>query len=373
MKKNFFKKLATVLSLAMVVTSVAPLAGTSASAAATPDIKTRRTTAYEGNSYSYAVKNAKGYTVKWAVSGKLATISKAGKLTVKTNGAKAGTVVVSAAFYKNGKKVVTRKDSVAIKVSAKSVAIYTKDAVDFTAIPAGDVIDFNRKLTPANATSKTYFTVTDKDGAATTTATIDAAGKLTATAVGDYVVTATVRNAKDSKVLATATQAITVKHVIKEAKQIAINKVNVVFGSDVSKVITKSNISVEAKDTKANAYVKAVTFSADGKTATLEVYNNFTDKKAYTVTYDKKAVEFVASVGDVASVVVKDKTVKFAEPTDLDIALLDANGIDVTTATEMAKVTAKTTKNVGWVDLVNNGKIKVTLYNVGDVTTVTAT
>jgi hypothetical protein len=144
MKKNFVKKLAVALSLAMTVSTLAPAA--SADAAATPAFKTYYTSVYEngtnGGSYTYTVKNIKkGYTVKWSVTGDAKdyiTVSKAStkatkttvsnKITVNTNGASIGksgaTATVKAVVYNTkGTKVKTVSDKVTVKVQATDVSI----------------------------------------------------------------------------------------------------------------------------------------------------------------------------------------------------------------------------------------------------------
>lgn len=269
MKKNFAKKLATVLSMALVVASVAPV---TASAATAPDLKARRATVYEGKYYSYAATNVKGYTVKWAVSGEGAEFAELSNktgantyLSVETDGdlaAKNADLKLTAKFYKDGVLKQTRVDNVVIKVSATDVAINT--TVDTKLVSVGDKIDFNRTLTPANSTSKTYWKVLDKDDKEIAGA-IDAQGNFTVTKLGQYKVVAEVRNAKDAVLRASD-----------EVVVVASNKVASVTPINATQVEVKFTQPVDATDAALltqysinNVNPTSVAVSADKKTATL--------------------------------------------------------------------------------------------------------
>lgn len=306
MKKNFVKKLASVLSLALVVTTLAPAA--SASAAAAPNLAKRYTNVYEGNSYSYAVKNAAGLSVKWVVSGEGAEYAKLSNitgskttLTVDTNkevAAKNDAVVVSAKLYKAGKLVKTTGDVVTLKVSATNVDITT--AADVTSVAAGEVVDFNRSITPVNATSATYWSVTDKNGAATTKATIDASGKFTATTEGEYVVVAEAKNAKTGAVVAKDTQAVKVSFSVAEVKAVNSKTVTIKFTKPVlsstvvdgtntlTSAVTFTKIGAPQDITSSSA---GAVLSADGKTLTVTAQTTEFFAGSYAVTIDNTVMD----------------------------------------------------------------------------------
>jgi hypothetical protein len=115
--------------------------------------------------------------------------------------------------------------------------------------------------------------------------------------------------------------------------------------------------------------VKGLSFSADGKTVTLETYLSFADKKEYKLTYDKKDFNFTASVGAVASVVIKTDKVVFGTETAVKYVLYDANGIDITSVVDASRVTVDFETTNGYAT--DDGKI--TLFNKGDVATVKVT
>jgi hypothetical protein len=392
MKKNFVKKLAVALSLAMTVSTLAPAA--SADAAATPAFKTYRTSVYEngtnGGSYTYTVKNIKkGYTVKWSVTGDAKdyiTVSKAStkatkttvsnKITVNTNGASIGksgaTATVKAVVYNTkGTKVKTVSDKVTVKVQATDVSIYAADETNFvTAV--GAAYDLNRTLTPANSTSKTYWEVTDASGSAVDI--IDSQGVMTATAAGEYTVTANVKNSKTAKTVATATQKVTVKTaVLKSATQAKANEITATFAGDVSK-LTASDISIKRNSDNVVFPVKAVsTDKNDATKLTLTTYSDLKDGKEYTVTYGDDSVTFVATDGTVASLAIEPATVPYGEGTEIYVTGKDAQGIELFSyknSTKEAKMDIDVTVTSGTGYYADD---KLTLSAKGDTAKVVAT
>lgn len=373
MKKNFAKKLASVLSLAMVVTMV-PAAP--ASAATAPNLAKRYTNVYEGKSYSYTVKDAKGYSVKWVVSGEGAeyadlTKTTGAKTTLKldTNGEKAAKnskVVVSAKFYKNNKLVKTAGDAVKVKVSATAVDAVTAANVDSIAV--NEVADFNRTITPANATSVTYWSVTDKDGNATTDATIDKTGNFKATKVGEYVVVAEAKNAKNGVTIAKDTQAVKVVNKMSAVSQKSLDTISVTFTGNVKDAVKASDFTVKNAESLIKQAIKGVSFSEDGNTVDLQLYSELVNEKDYTVAYGDSTLTLSAKIGAPTRITVTGKTITFNEATAVDIKLFDENGVDVTSNANMARVTVSVDRGY-----YNNVDKKLTLYSVGDVANLTAT
>lgn len=382
MKKNFFKKLSFVTAFALVATAVAP-AGL-ASAATTPNLAERYATVYEGASRSYAVKNATGYTVKWTVSGEGAEYASLTKtsgaktaLSVDTEGelaAKNANVTVRANFYKDGKLVKSAGDVVTVKVNATALDI-TTDA-DVEAVPAGETVDFNRKITPANATSTTYWSVTDKDGKATTNATIDGAGNFKATKVGEYIVVAEAKNAKDGVVKAEDSQTVKVVLKMTKVELKAVSKVELTFNDSV-KGITASDIVITNTATKVRVPVKSVSLSADEKVVTAEIYDKFVNAKEYTVAAKESTLDFTAVIGSIDSIELLDQVVLPNTPTALKFRVLDANGVDISANYVLGSTIQVQTTNsyfvsaAGVVTFTKDGDFaKVTLSNTQyDITT----
>jgi hypothetical protein len=375
MKKNFFKKLSFVTAFALVATAVAP-AGL-ASAATTPNLAKRYTTVYEGASRAYAVKDATGYTVKWTVSGEGAEYASLSKtsgaktaLSVDTEGemaAKNANVTVRANFYKDGKLVKSAGDVVTVKVNATALDI-TSDA-DLTAVPAGTSVDLNRAITPANATSVTYWSVTDKDGKATTDATIDGAGNFTATKLGEYIVVAEAKNVKDGVVKAADTQAVTVVLNIVSAVQASTTDLDVTFNADMTGALA-SDFSIVKDDTKQVIAVKSV--EVEGKTVTVSTFAEIKDGKTYTVSYKGTSLQFVATDNKVASLAISPATVAYADPTTVKVALIDADGVILKEHNYSEEDDAKLDFKIETTEGYTSGK-ELVLFEKGNTAKATAT
>ncbi|MFA9463358.1 MAG: hypothetical protein ACERKN_03590 [Velocimicrobium sp.] len=114
MKKNFFKKLALVMALALTITSVP---ATSASAATAPGFKSKSVKLNVDQTKKYSTANSKKYSVKFKIGNKkVATIaSSKGSKSVKVTGVASGKTTLRADFksYKT-KKVTTARVSVTV-------------------------------------------------------------------------------------------------------------------------------------------------------------------------------------------------------------------------------------------------------------------
>ena len=76
--------------------------------------------------------------------------------------------------------------------------------------------------------------------------------------------------------------------------------------------------------------MKSVDYSADGNTATVTVFGNFTNATAYKVTCKDKTVDFTAKVGEVTRIAVDTASAEQNVETPVAFKLFDAEGIDVT-------------------------------------------
>lgn len=371
MKKNFFKKLAFVLALALVVTSIAPAAATTAAAAKAPawsNVTSSKKTIYVGKKFDINIKNkpsAKS-TYKWTSSKtSVATVNSKGVVTAKKVGTTTITCVIKNA--KTGKTTKTLKATVTVKENATAVAISNPVAE----VAVGEkVYDFNRTLTKKSATDKTYWVLTDN----TAGATVDSQGVVSTTKVGEFkiqAVTATSRANFEAGKVTAKSDVLTVKVpvAVTGVKQTAYNKVAVTFNTNVKELVKAADFKLENVATHADQAIKAVTFSTDGTVATLETYLSLVDAKEYTLTYAEKSTSLTASVGAVASVVLNTTTAVFGEATEISYSLLDANGVDVTGVSDKTKVTVDVDTTNGYVDSDN----KLTLFAKGDTAKVTVT
>jgi uncharacterized protein YcfL len=382
MKKNFFKKLSFVTAFALVASAVAP-AGL-ASAATTPDIAKRNSTVYEGVGRSYSVKNASGYTVKWTVSGEGAEYASLSKtsgtktvVSVDTEGevaAKNASLTVRANFYKDGKLVVSKGDVVTVKVNATALDI-TTDA-DVKSVIVGETVDFNRKTTPANATSFTYWSVKDAKGEETNDATINASGNFTASKAGEYQVFAVAKNKKDGEVKATADAVtVTVTNKMISAKQYDLSSVKVTFAAPVVKADLEAGLKVNYKIGDVNIKeqkIKSITMDATNTVATVALYDAFVQEGVYAVTYsDMAEVTFTAATTkaeDVVAIEFKtDSGITVGEPKELQVNLTNKDGVIINNAQLEARVTYSTPAYVA--SLVAD---TLTFFNLNDTAEVTA-
>ncbi len=209
MKKNFVKKLAVALSLAMAVTTIAP--ANYASAAAAPTFKSASVKVKVGDTKKYSTTNAKKYSVKFKIGNKaVATIKySAGSKSVKVTGVAEGKTTLRADFksYKT-KKTTTVKvpvtvvpnettiKAVAQTAAAKLTATFSGDATEVKAENLSIVRDNDSVVVPiksvaVDTTDKTKVTIetySDMKDGKTYTVTFNEKSKAQFTAsTGDVV------------------------------------------------------------------------------------------------------------------------------------------------------------------------------------------
>ncbi|WFR56331.1 Ig-like domain-containing protein [Anaerocolumna sp. AGMB13025] len=374
MRKNFFKKkLASTLALAMVVTSLA--VPTSASAAtATKIVKqggaAAPTVLYvgeKGTDYGLS-KVVKGNKYTWTTSNsKIATINKSGVVTAKAPGKV--TIKVTARDSK-GKWLSAFTKKLTINQRATSIDI---GADDFKLVIGQDK-DLNAVKTPAKSTDTVKY-VSDNTAVATVNAK---SGVVKAVGVGEATITvlskATSASADTSKYNKKDTVKVTVADGIQSVKQTTPSKIEVTFATDQSKSLTADALTVTDKD-GVKQIIKSLSFSADGKTATVEFYLNLSDAATYKVAYGTTDKTFTASVGDVASISLTGKTVQYAKATTIDVKLLDKNGVDVTGVKSdyTSYITFDVDNSLAYVNLNNDNKYQITVYDFPKSVNVTAT
>lgn len=369
MKKNFFKKkLASGLALALVVASLSP-AGVSA-ATATKIVKqggaAAPTVLYVGNKgtdYSLS-KTYKTNTYSWKISNsKLATINaKTGVVTPKAPGTV--TIRVTARNAKTNKWLKDFTMKLYIKQRADKVDIGSDDF----SLAVGTEKDLNAVKTPKTSTDVVVYGTSDAK-----VATVDAkTGIVKAVAPGTATITVYSKGLSSSAITSkynrTDSVKVTVLDGIQGVKQLSATKLEVTLATDQSAKLTKDNLEI-TNATGVKQIIKSVSFSADGKVATVELYVGLTDKATYKVSYADTAKDFVASLGEVAQVVVEAKTVQFATPTSFTVKLLDANGVDVTTADLLNRVTYEYDMAKASIDSVNR---QITIFNYGESVAVKA-
>lgn len=373
MKKNFFKKkLASALALALVVASFSP-AGISAQAAtATKIVKQGGGAApavlYVGGSkVDYSLSTIKsGVKYTWKSSNtKIATITAtSGVVTAKAPGSV--TITATATNKKTGKVLNTFKKTLTVNLRATSVEL----GDDFT-LATGETKKLAAALTPSNSTDVINYVSSDK-AVATVGLT---GGVVTGKEAGEATITVYAKATKASANKSTKTKVDTVKVTVPvgvtEAKQVAENAITLTFNANVKDKVKASDLVLKDAKTNAVQAIKGISFSEDGKTVTATTYLSLSDKVEYSLTYAEKEFKFTASVGAVASVVIKTTQVPFGVDTEIEYDFLDANGIKLTSV-DSNKVSVNVETNGGYTTDINGVK-KVNLSAKGNTATVTVT
>lgn len=384
--KNFFKKLAFVLALAMVVTAIAPAAQASAAAQPTLNATSKKIyidgdyTGKYSDTFTLKVWNKGDYRVTFASSDtKIATVTKwYGVVTAKAVGT--ATITATVSNKTTGKVVKTLSSKVYVKKNADSVKFGSLAKFDQPLV-VGDKVKINvarvagtvtawKQADKTQISDYTLWTSSNPE-----VATVDKWGTVKAIAAGETTISA-VAMQTEGTVATTAPVTVKVTVVAKgitEVTQKTTTKLEVAFGAaqDTDKV-TKSTLTITPADaSKVKPLIKEVKWNDAKTVATVTVYTSLEDKVAYTVavkdTDSKK--DFVASVGEVASITLtKPATVVENVESKIEYVLKDANGIEL--PADDNKVTFEL------IDGEQNGYLytnKVTVFEKGKTVTIQAT
>lgn len=391
--KNFFKKLAFVLALAMVVLAIAPAAN--ASAATAPTLNTTGKKLYlekdvaTGNYKDYftlKVWNKADYKVSFkSMNPTIATIH-ATNGTVKAKAVGEALLKATVTNTKTGKVVKNLECKVWVKRNAVESGVSTASAAKLDNVLAiGDKVKLNvyRKAITgqvawqqADKTIVTDYTVWSSSN--TKVATVDKWG--TVKAVGEGTATITVKTLQTEKNTVPTTKetklTVTVgQKGLVSATQKDLASMSLIFGqADDMKEVNKDTVKVYSLvgNTKVSQSVKNVTFDEKNpKNATLELFVPFTKDTTYVVEFGGKSVEFV-TVNPVAENVAKieiltNEAVK-NESTDIKYALYTENGVNITKAIE-GRVDITSDSYDCYID---NSRKTITFFESGKVATVKA-
>jgi hypothetical protein len=195
MKKKSFKKMAFVMSVAIVTQSIPYMNSSVAFAATTKPTSvstkvavtpmlniTKKTINGLGKSYTLKINNlVSGSTYKWSSSDtNIVAVTGKGKITSIA----AGTATINVKITAPDKKVTTLSCIVTVKV-IPSTAVMIKNYPEDNTIKVGEKFDYNRSITPNNSTDNTTWTIKD-----TSIATVDKSGIVTALSAGTTILTA---------------------------------------------------------------------------------------------------------------------------------------------------------------------------------------
>ena len=233
---------------------------------------------------------------------------------------------------------------------------------------SGDsVVAVGATTTLKTATAPKNATVTFKSSD-DTIATVDEKGVVTGVKAGKVTITATAGKAsKDIEIEVKAAG-------LKSVTQTASNAFTAEFTGDASKNYTKDDITVAAADGSTVLAVKSVEFAADGKTAKVTVFGNFTNGTAYKVTCKDSVVDLTAKVGEVSRIAINTASAEQNVETAIDFTLFDANGIDVTPSVSLDTTCyVSVTGNYSAANLDKASKATITMNTVKDEAEVTVT
>jgi len=345
--KNFFKKLAFMLALLMVVNTATPVVANAASA---PVLNTSGKVLYlDGDetgkytdTFTLKVWNKGDYRVTYkSLTPEIAEVSKWwGTVTAKS----VGTAVIEATVtdLETGKEVAVLTAKVWVKNNAEEVGFSTASVAKVAdALSVGDSVKLNafRKDGDTVAWSTKKDAITDYivyESSNPAVATVSKWGTVTAVSAGEATITATAYQT-EGKTATTASASVTVtvkSKGITNVAQTTKNTIKLTFGSDMSEVVTKDTLVITPANAANQApVIKSVTWNDDKTVATVVSYVDFTNEAAYSISVkdnDSIKGEFVASVADVAAIsITGPSSVVVNELTRVPYTLTDKNGVEV--------------------------------------------
>lgn len=392
--KNFFKKLAFVLALAMVVTAIAPAA--KASAAKAPVLNTTSKKIYIGGDYTgkYSDKftlkvwNKGDYRVTFTSSDtKIATVTKwYGVVEAKAVGT--ATITATVSNKDTGKTIKKLSAKVFVKKNAESVGFSAASAGKFAeALTIGDKVKLNvyreadgvkawKQADKTQITDYVVWSTSNKD-----VATVDKWGTVKAVGAGEATISAVATQIEDKVATTTpATVKVTVNAKgIVDVTQLTETKIKVTFGADQdAEKLTKDTLVIKPADASVvTPSIKEIKISDDNKkVATVEFYLALQDKAVYTVSVkdtDSKK-DITASVGDPASITItKPGTAVVGEDTKIEYVVKDANGVELSVSKDNVEATRIENEDNGYISSNNDGVPTINMYEKGKTVTIQLT
>lgn len=376
--KNFFKKIAFVLALAMVLVSVAPATANAATKA--PSLKKTSKILYIGgdltgtisDTYRFTFNDAAGYTATWK-SKNTKVVKIEGKNVVAVGVGKAE--VVATLTNKAGKSL-QKTATVWVKQNAEEVGFGSTKAID-TPIELGAKVKINvyrlvgdkkiwTQTDMATCTDVIKWSSSDEK-----VATVDKWGTVTAVGAGEATITATATQPQGPTAGESASYKVTVVSGLTEATQKSLTSINAKFGTPITADQLKTvKVYQLVGNTKVLQTIKKATLSDDKLSAVIEIYTEMPKNTTYVVSYDGKDQEFVsvdATVDTVTKVTVEATTAVKNDPTDVK-AKVYVNNVDVTSKLG-ANVEVSTESTGAYLD---KGAKKITLFTTGTTAVVKA-
>ena len=387
--KNFFKKLSFVMALALVLTSLAPAGAAQAASAMVMNVSEKILYITENakntpDNYDFYIKNKpedwkSTLDFKWESSDEtVATVANGG--ITQAVGVGVTTISCTITDKETGEEVAFTTCELTVKGIADRVEIINAPEDGIVGI-GENVIDLNRAMydEAGNRTTKRGVYVSDYTrwiSSDETIATIDKNGVVTTYKEGEFTVTAETYQSKANPGT-NASTSITLKAQASmvSAAQLSPTEAEVTFDTDMSDVVTVDNLEVYSivGTTPVSQIVKSISWDETGKVATVEVYVDFAANTEYMFEYNGMGAGFVGAVltaDTVASIAITSNTAVVNTPSAVNFKLYDANGIEITAADALARVTMSTDSLDCYFDTAAQ---QITFFETGRTAVVTAT
>lgn len=389
--KSFFKKIALVLTLAMVIGLVP---ANIASAAGTPGLKYSSKILYVNGDASGKYddwcwtpsQNTKGYDVTYNVkSGSdLVTVSNKGKITVTGAGVGKAVIEVTYTSQTSGASK-TANFNVFVKKNATKVKLTnaTQEALK-EALMIGDEVTLKAAKTASDYKKGNYgldnYTKVITDLIRITSDNEEVVkvegNKLTAVGGGTANVVVEAYQKESNVTTATASYPVVVLNEgIVSINQISVTELNAFSGVELTEGVKAQDFTIKRNSTNQIIAIKeAKVDDTDKKKIIITTFESLNDGGEYTLTYGEKDYTFKATDGKVANIILSPTQIAYQVATAITAKLIDANGIVLNEiAYGDTQTDNKLTFNIETTQGYLDGDNKLTLFEKGNTAKATAT
>ena len=388
--KSFFKKIALVLTLAMVI-GLVPV--NTASAAATPGLKYSSKILYVDGDASGKYddwcwtpsENTKGYDVSYNVkSGSdLVEVAENGKITATGNGVGKAVVEVTYTSQNSGSSK-TANFTVYVKQNATKVKLVnaTQEALK-EALMVGAEVTLKAAKTATDYKKGNYgldnYTKVITDLIRITSDNEEVVkvegNKLTAVGGGTANVIVEAYQKEGTVVTATASYPVVVLNEgITSINQVSATELNAFSGVELTEGVKAEDFTIKRNSTNQVIALREVKVDGtDKKKIILTTFESLNDGGEYTLTYGEKDYTFKVTDGKVTNISINPTQIAYQKATEIKAKLLDANGVilnEVAYGNNSAdsKLEFRIETTQGYID----GENKLTLFEKGNTAKATA-
>ena len=158
-----------------------------------------------------------------------------------------------------------------------------------------------------------------------------------------------------------------------DVTQVTAKSIKLTFDKDASEDITPADIVIDSVDGTRHVPVLKLDFSEDGLTADATLTVALEDQVVYNVACGDSEILLVASVGEVASVVVSTITAPVNTRTKVEFSLFNAQGIDITDSVAINSTCRVDIDGDATLESSTANNSWITMTEVGDTATVVVT